>query len=302
MEANMKMQKLGAIEISKVTELPGLAMQATSLMPDITADILAEGRTWLGPQFIDPAAEIVYLSFHSYVVKTPRHNILVDTCCGNDKPRQSMPAWHMLNTPYLQELAALSLRPEDIDIVLCTHLHADHVGWNTRLIDGRWVPTFPNARYIMGKHEYEHWHRLHAANPPTPVNRGSFADSVLPVVERGQAMIVASDFCVDIELGEGVWLEPSPGHSPGHVCVHVTGGGEHALLAGDAIHHPLQLTHPNLSIAADFDRAQAEATRRHMLERCADTPTLLLTAHFPSPTVGRVIRHKDSFRFKFADH
>lgn len=297
----MLLQKFGAIEISKITELPGLAMQATSLMPNMTADILAEGRGWLGPRFIHPTDEIVYLSFHSYVVKTARHNILVDTCCGNDKPRESMPAWHMLNTPYLQELAAVSLQPEDIDIVLCTHLHADHVGWNTRLIDGQWVPTFPNARYIMGQHEYDHWHRLHAANPPTPINRGSFADSVLPVVERGQAMMVPSDFRVDVELGDGVWLEASPGHSPGHMCVHVCGGGKHALLCGDAIHHPLQMAHPELSIAADFDRAQAIRTRRDILERYADTATVLLTAHFPTPTAGRIVHHGDNFRFSFPD-
>jgi glyoxylase-like metal-dependent hydrolase (beta-lactamase superfamily II) len=297
----MKTQKFGAIEIAKVVELPGLAMQATSLMPNLTPEILADGRTWLGPEFIDPKAEVVFLSFHSYVVKTPRHTILVDTCCGNHKSRESMPAWHLLDTPYLGELAALSLRPEDIDVVLCTHLHADHVGWNTKLLDGKWVPTFPNARYIMGQQEYQHWHRLHSENPPMPVNRGSFADSVLPVVESGQAIMVPSDFQVDVELGEGVWLEASPGHSPGHVSVHVTGGGRHALLSGDAIHHPVQLTHPHLSIAADFDRAQAVATRRDILERYADTSTVLLTAHFPEPTVGRIVRYRDSFRFRFSD-
>jgi glyoxylase-like metal-dependent hydrolase (beta-lactamase superfamily II) len=297
----MKTQKLGAIEISKVVEIPSLALQATWLMPDITPDILADGRTWLGPEFIDPTAEVVHLSFHSFVVKTPRHNIPVDTCCGNDKQRPSMPAWHLLNTPYLRELAALSLQPEDIDIVLCTHLHADHVGWNTRLIDGRWVPTFPNARYIMSAVEYAHWHKLHAANPPEPVTRGAFADSVLPVVEHGQAMMVASDFLVDVELGEGVWLEPSPGHSPGHVCVHVKGGGHHALLCGDAIHHPVQMTHPHLSIGADFDRAQAIATRRNIMERYADTETLLLTDHFVSPTACHIVSHRDNFRMRLLD-
>jgi glyoxylase-like metal-dependent hydrolase (beta-lactamase superfamily II) len=297
----MKTQKLGAIEISKVVELPGLAMVATSLLPNVTPEILADGRAWLGPQFIDRDADVVSLSFHSYLVKTLRHNILIDTCCGNHKSRESMPAWHMLNTPFLDELAALSLRPEDIDIVLCTHLHADHVGWNTRLLDGRWVPTFPNARYIMGQHEYEHWHRLHAANPSPPINRGSFADSVLPVVTSGQAVMVPSDFRVEAELGEGVWLEPSPGHSPGHVSVHVMGGGRHCLLTGDAIHHPVQMTHPHLSIAADFDRAQAIATRRDILQRFADTSTVLLTAHFPEPTVGRIVKYRDVFRFEFSD-
>ena len=296
----MKMQKLGAIEISKVTELPGLAMQATSLMPNITAEILAEGRTWLGPQFIDPAAEIVYLSFHSYVVKTPRHIILVDTCCSNDKPRKSVPALAQAEHAVFAGTGGSVFTPRGYRHRV-VHAPARRSCRLEYAADRRTMGAdFSQCALHHGPARYEHWHRLHAANPPAPVNRGSFADSVLPVVERGQAMMVASDFCVDIELGEGVWLEPSPGHSPGHVCVHVTGGGQHALLAGDAIHHPVQLTHPHLSIAADFDRAQAEATRRHMLERCADTPTLLLTAHFPSPTAGRVVGHKDSFRFKFA--
>jgi glyoxylase-like metal-dependent hydrolase (beta-lactamase superfamily II) len=297
----MKTQRLGSIEISKVVELPALAMESTSLMPDVTRDVLADGRTWLGPQFIDPNAEVVFLSFHSYVVKTPRHNILVDTCNGNHKSRESMPAWHMLNTPYLEQLAALSLRPEDIDVVLCTHLHADHVGWNTKLVNGKWVPTFPNARYIMGQHEYDHWHRLHQSNPPTPVTRGAFADSVLPIVASGQAVMVPSDFRVEADLGEGVWLEPSPGHSPGHVSVHVMGGGRHCLLSGDAIHHPVQLTHPHLNIAADFDRAQAIATRRDILQRFADTSTLLMTAHFPEPTTCRIVKYRDAYRMELTD-
>src|SRR5690606_21643364 len=248
----MQIQHLGPIEIHKVTELPGVPMRAGTLLPGVTDDMLADGRQWLPANFIHPEEEIVYLSFHSYVVKTPRHNILVDACCGNQKQRESMPAWHMLDTPYLAELAATGLRPEDIDIVLCTHLHADHVGWNTRLVDGRWVPTFPNARYIMGRHEFEHWQKLHESGPAAPVNRGAHADGVLPVVEVGQAVMVPSVFVADIELGAGVWLEASPGHSPGHCSVHVKAGGRHALLSGDASHHPLQLKHPHLPVAADF--------------------------------------------------
>lgn len=295
----MQIQHLGSIEIHKVTELPSLAMQAKALMPNISAEILADGRCWLPENFVHPTDDIVYLSFHSYVLKTRHHNILVDTCCGNGKQRESMPAWHMLDTPYLAKLAAAGLRPEDVDIVLCTHLHADHVGWNTRLVDGRWVPTFPNARYIMGKQEFEHWQKRHEADPEAPVNRGAHADSVLPIVEAGKALMVPSDFVVDVELGEGVWLEPSPGHSPGHVSVHVKSGCRHALLSGDAIHHPLQLKYPHLSIAADFDRSQAQATRRKILERYADTATLLLTAHFPTPTAGRIVSRGEAFDFVF---
>lgn len=295
----MQVQHLGPIEIHKVTELPGLAMRADALMPEVTHENLVDGRRWLGPNFIHPTDAIVYLSFHSFVVKTPRHNILVDACCGNDKPRESMPDWHMLDTPFIKELAAVGLHPDDIDIVLCTHLHADHVGWNTRLINGRWVPTFPNAKYIMGKQEFDHWQALHESNPAAPVNRGAHADSVLPVVESGQALMVPSDFVVDMELGEGVWMEPSPGHSPAHMSVHVKAGGKHALLCGDAIHHPLQIKHPSLSVAADYDRAQAQTTRRKILDDYADTASLLLTAHFPTPTSGRIIRQEDTFGFSF---
>mgnify|MGYP001074138698 CR=1 FL=1 len=292
-------EKLGAIEIHKVTELPGLAMAATALLPSVTPDILTEGRSWLGPAFIHPSDAVVYLSFHSFLVRTGRHNILVDTCCGNCKQRLSMPGWHNLDTPYLQELARTGLTPEDIDIVICTHLHADHVGWNTQLVDGRWVPTFPNARYIFGRRDFEHWQALYESNPPNPVNRGAHEDSVRPIVERGMAELVESDFVVEGEPGDGIWLEPSPGHSPGHFSVNVAGGGRHALLCGDVIHHPLQLTHPHLRIAADFDSAQAEASRRAMLERLADSDSLLLTAHFAAPTAGRVIRQGKAFGFRF---
>jgi glyoxylase-like metal-dependent hydrolase (beta-lactamase superfamily II) len=270
-------------------------------MPDITPEILAWGRTWLGPGFIDPEADRVYLSFHTYVVRTRHLTILVDTCNGNHKERLSMPAWHRLNTPYLEELAKIGLQPADIDVVLCTHLHADHIGWNTRLVDGQWVPTFPNARYLMGRAEFEHWHRLHQSGPAMPVNRGSFVDSVLPVVDAGQAVLVETDHVIQRDESEGVWLEPSVGHTPGHVCVHVEGGGRHALLAGDAIHHPVQLTYPDLAIAADFDRPRAAQTRRSLVERYADTKTMLLTAHFPTPTAGYIVRHKDEFRFRFGE-
>lgn len=294
-------EKLGTIEIHKVTEIPGLGTPATALLANVTPDILARGRAWLGPDFIHPSDEVLYLSFHSFVVRTGRHNILVDTCCGNCKQRLSKPEWHQLDTPYLSELARTGLQPEDIDIVICTHLHADHVGWNTRLVDGEWVPTFPNARYLFSRRDFEHWQALHESNPPAPVNRGAHADSVLPIVERGLAELVEGGHIVEGVVGDGIWLEASPGHSPGHVSVNVAGGGRHALLCGDAIHHPLQLPHPDLYLGVDFDRVQSEATRRAMLERLAGTDTLLLTAHFPAPTAGYVTREGDGFGFRFVE-
>jgi glyoxylase-like metal-dependent hydrolase (beta-lactamase superfamily II) len=297
----MRPQSIGAIAIDKIIDIAQSPWQAGTLLPDVTPAMLAAGRGWLPPGFIHPTEDVVYLSFHSYVLRTPQRTILVDTCVGNCKQRHSLQSWHMLKTPYLDELAKVGLQPADIDIVLCTHLHADHVGWNTQLLDGRWVPTFPNARYIMGRTEFEHWQRLHDANPATPVTRGAFADSVLPVVEAGQALLVESDYIVAQEADHRIWLEPSPGHSAGHVTVHVESGQDHAVLSGDVIHHPLQFTHPQLCSAADIDREQSRRSRLALLESLADTPTLLLTAHFPSPTAGHVTRRGDAFGFRFIE-
>ena len=297
----MHQHTIGAMRIDKVVDLDNSPWAAKTLFPDVTPAMLAEGRRWIAPNCIDPRDDIVYLSFHSYVLRTQTRTILVDTCVGNCKERRSLPSWNMLQTPYLDELAKIGLQPADIDIVLCTHLHADHVGWNTRLIGGRWVPTFPNARYLMGRVEFDHWQALHAANPAAPVTRGAFADSVLPVVESGQAHLVEADHVLEGEIGNGVWLESSPGHSPGHVSVHACSGHDHAVLSGDVIHSPLQLVDPDLCSAADTDRERSRVSRRGLIEQMADTPTLLLTAHFPSPTAGRIVRHGGSYRFQFAE-
>jgi glyoxylase-like metal-dependent hydrolase (beta-lactamase superfamily II) len=210
-----------------------------------------------------------------------------------------MPLWHRLNTGYLANLARLGLRPEDIDLVLCTHLHADHVGWNTRLDNGRWVPTFPRARYLMGRQEFEHYHRLHGENPAAPINRGSFADSVLPVVEAGRAVFVDVGEQVVTELGTDVRLESAPGHTPGNLLIHVCNGHDHAIMSGDVIHHPIQCARPHLSNAADFNGEAALQTRLNLLESCADSAKVLLTGHFAGPTAGHVVSHGSAFRFRF---
>jgi glyoxylase-like metal-dependent hydrolase (beta-lactamase superfamily II) len=295
----MKTQQVGTTEIRRVSEIDRLALEAAWLFPAVTPAHLEENRDWLGANLIEPDSSRLYMSFHSFVIRTRHHTILVDTCNGNHKQRPSMPAWHELNLPYLENLAAIGVHPDEVDIVMCTHLHADHVGWNTRLLDGRWVPTFPNARYIMSRVDYEHFHRLHLANPEQPVNRGSFVDSVLPVVDHGLADMVEMNHSFERELGEGVWLEPAPGHSPGHVCVHVGKGDAHAVLSGDVIHHPIQFADPSLCNAADFDTAQSTASRLALMRQLADTSSTLLTGHFPTPTAGRVVSHGDRFRFRF---
>ena len=198
----------------------------------------------------------------------------------------------MMNGPYLADLAAAGVAPEAVDFVCCTHLHVDHAGWNTRLVDGRWVPTFPNAKYIFARKEYEFWESLHKEGAQARVPN-VYDDSVLPVMEAGQAVLVDMDH----QLDNGIWLEPAPGHTPGHILVNLKSGDEHAIFSGDVIHHPIQLLRPDWSSRACEDPELSAATRRALLERVADTATLLAPAHFASPTMGHVVGRGDAFGY-----
>ena len=233
------------------------------------------------------AQDVLILCFQSYVVKTPHHTILVDSCIGNDKPRPLRPKWNMkTDDTYLRTLAAAGFVVDDIDFVMCTHLHVDHVGWNTRLENGRWVPTFPNARYVFGKSEFDYWAEQNAKTPVPP-----FGDSVLPVVEAKRAEIVRDDY----EIGDHTRILPTPGHTPGHVAFTFGRGKDDAVVGGDLMHSPLQARYPELSMKFDVDQAQAARTRRDFLERYCDTDTLCCTAHFPSPSSGKIRRLGNGF-------
>ncbi|HBQ89721.1 MBL fold metallo-hydrolase [Alcaligenes faecalis] len=290
---------IGKARIEKVIEIASMDLAEDWLFPNIQAKDIDAEIDWLDPSCIDKVSRKLKLSFHSFLIRTPSRNILIDTCNGNHKERPSMPAWHRLNTRYLDNLGRLGLRPEDIDLVLCTHLHADHVGWNTRLDNGRWVPTFPRARYLMGRQEFDHYHRLNLDNPTAPINRGSFVDSVLPIVEAGRAIFVDAGDQVMTELGTDVYVESAPGHTPGNLLVHICHGHEHAIMSGDVIHHPIQCARPHLSNAADFNEAAALRSRLNLLESCADNSKILLTGHFAGPTAGHVVSHGSAFQFKF---
>lgn len=295
----MKTYTLGSLEVHKLVEIDRLAVDGSWLLSNVSDEIIDQNREWLGPNMVEPGSYRVFISFHSYVIKTPTLNILVDTCNGNHKHRPSMPAWHQLNTDYLVRLANIGLAAEDIDIVMCTHLHADHVGWNTKLENGRWIPTFPNARYLMSRVDFEVFNAMHLGKPENPVNRGSFEDSVLPLVEHGLAIMVDPSDIVDAQLTGKVWLESAAGHSPGNLNLRIRDGGGNACLSGDVIHHAIQCAMPELSNFADYNRQEGVASRRALLESCADTDTLLLSGHFPDPTAGRIVSHGDSFRFLF---
>ena len=283
----------GSVEVDKVLEFEKPLLPPDVLFPASTADAVNSHRDWLEPVLMDPASGLLTLSLHSFVVRTTHHTILVDTCTGNDKPRPDKPRYHMQSWPYLENLAAIGVAPEEIDFVMCTHLHVDHVGWNTRLVDGRWVPTFANARYLIARAEWDHWNedtnRARYTSDPYP------EDSIVPVIEAGQVEFVDMDYAFDDEI----WLDPTPGHTPGHVCVHIASGGREAVMSGDIMHHPLQCAEPDWSSYFCVDPEHSRRTRRAFLERYAASDTLIMPAHFPSPTAGLIRPLGEAFRFEF---
>jgi len=278
---------LGRMTVRKVFEMhsgPPLSL----ILPGISAEDLARLATWYQDETLGPTPErsAFMMSMHSYVIQLDGLTVLIDACNGNHKQR-SIPDVDHADTPFLANLAHLGLATDDIDLVLCTHLHFDHVGWNTKLVGGKWVPAFANARYVFGRTEYEHW-RDHSDEPD---KAAVFNDSVQPIVEAGKADLVASDH----RLCDEITLIPTPGHSPGHVSLHIRSNGEEALLTGDVAHHPCQMAHLDWSSTADSDPLQSAATRRQLFSRFADTPTLVIGGHF---SAGHIRRDGDVFRFE----
>ena len=293
----MKPRMLGDISMARVLESEGPEFLPTYLLPDATPEKLAPHLEWLRARVLDPETGKLVLTIQSYVVRSRHHNILIDTCVGEHKSRTYDKSWNMRSgTRYLDDLAALGLAPEDVDFVMCTHLHPDHVGWNTQLRDGRWVPTFPNARYVFSRIEWEFWEPK-ARRDNRKFGDGAIGDSVLPIVEAGRAVLVESDHSLDDE----VWIEPTPGHTPGHVSVRLASKGQEAVMSGDLIHSPIQCAEPDWCSAACFDKPQARATRRKFLEACAESGRLVMTAHFPSPSIGWVERQAGAYRFRYAE-
>src|SRR5271154_6231122 len=238
---------VGDLTIDRIVEQEGAFYPALDLFPELTADLLAENRDWLRKAGAIDETDTLLFCFQSYVVRTPHHTILIDSCIGNSKPRPVRPKWHMkTDDTYMRALKAQGLSVEDIDFVMCTHLHVDHVGWNTKMEGGRWVPTFTKARYVFGKAEYDYWAEEHA-KAAVP----AFGDSVLPVVEAKRADIVGDDFTV----GDHVRILPTPGHTPGHVAFTFGRGKDDAVISGDLMHSPLQTRYPEMSVKFDVDQA-----------------------------------------------
>ncbi len=274
---------VGKVRITKIVELETIG--STRFILPLASHEEIRKLPWLIPHFATEDGRLK-MSIHALAVETPTRRIVVDTGLGNDKQGRNVPAWNNRKAPFLEAMIAAGFPPDSIDTVLCTHLHVDHVGWNTRLEGDRWVPTFPKARYVFGREEYEYW-RDHSAEP---AKAAVFHDSVKPIMDAGRADLLAGD----IRLCDEIALIPTPGHSPGHLSVHITSEGEEGLLAGDVAHHPCQMAHLDWSSTADSDPAQSVVTRRDLFARFADKPVLVIGGHFDA---GHIRRDGDAFKF-----
>lgn len=280
---------IGDIRVTRILEMCDPLRLPSEWFPDCTDEALEPHLHWLKPRSLSPTSGRIILPIQSYLVRTAHHTILVDGCVGNDKAVADFPHWHRRDDgSFLKRLGNAGVAPEDIDYVMCTHLHSDHCGWNTRLLNGRWVPTFPNARYIMARREFEAAEVGAASDPGR-----TYEENVLPIVEAGRAVLVDMDHALDDEI----WLEPTPGHTPGHVAIALRSRGVGAVFSGDVMHWPMQCIYPDWNFRWDVDPEMARRTRWAFLEACAEDRRIVMTAHFPLPSVGSISRRHSSFWF-----
>lgn len=280
--------QVGSVKITCVLEmLMSLPYDPESFfLRDATPEAL-EASPWLYPHFANADGSL-NVSVQALLVEAPGLRLMVDTCIGNDKPRRLV-GGNSLATRFLQHLADAGWSRDDVDAVICTHLHVDHVGWNTMLVDGKWVPTFPKARYLIGKREFEHW-----SNEGDEEQQTIMGDSVRPIFDAGLVDLVGMDHRISAE----VRLRPTPGHTPGHVSVMIESEGQSAVITGDVAHHPCQMAHPEWATSLDSDTQAATATRVKLFAEWADQPILVIGTHYAAPTAGRVKRDGAAFRFE----
>ena len=276
--------QIGDVKITQIVELTTASL-GPYLLPQATPEQM-ERLPWINP-FVDERQRLV-LSIHALVIESCGEILVVDTCIGNGKER-TYPAWNRMQRSFLDDFTAAGFAVERVDKVMCTHMHVDHVGWNTRLVDDRWVPTFENADYLFAEEEWNHWRVEEQEYGPV------IEDSVQPIFDAGKAVLVAQNHRVNDEI----WFEPTPGHTPGHVSVHIASRGEEAVITGDMIHHPCQIAHPHWSSVADTNPDQSAATRHEFLQRYADRPVLVIGTHFAAPTAGRIVRDGEAFRLDY---
>ena len=280
--------RIGDVTVTRIVEME-ISGGTRFLLPQATYEAI-QAIPWLTPHFAEPGGKLK-MSIHALVVEAPGRRIIVDTCIGNDKQREMAP-WSNLQTSFLTDLEAAGFARDSIDTVLCTHLHVDHVGWNTMLVDGKWIPTFPKARYLIGRAEYDYWRAEEEG--VEDVSKSYFHDSVKPIWDAGLVDLVETNYQVCPEVS----LEPTLGHTPGHVSIRIRSNGEEALITGDFTHHPCQMAHPEWAAEVDYDKTASTATRRRVYGELAGTKTLVIGTHFAAPCAGHVVRDGEVFRLE----
>jgi glyoxylase-like metal-dependent hydrolase (beta-lactamase superfamily II) len=291
----MSVFKVGNATLTRIEETYLAVYPARDIFPELTDALLKEHGHWLAPDHYDPATNKIKLSVHSWLLQLDGHKILIDGCCGNQKSRPSRPFWNMLNTPWLDRLTSAGARPDEIDLVMCTHLHHDHVGWNTQLRDGKWVPTFPNARYVFSKLDYDYFHKEDSNPANKPAEFGSFRECVIPVVEAGRADLVTGPH----RLNEFIEILPAGGHSPGHFYFRLNVGGSLGMITGDVFHHLLQIFYPDWNFPKNSDAQEARVSRRRVFDEAAASGALVFPGHVGAPFAGRIEKTATSFKPRF---
>lgn len=287
--------RIGTVKVGRVLDSYLLGETMQGWFPDFSREAVRPHEHWLCPHHYDAESGHFPMPVHSWLLRVGSQTVLIDTCMGNHKARPGLFEMHMLNTRYLQRMEEIGVRPDEIDYVLCTHLHVDHVGWNTKLESGRWVPTFPNAKYVLSRIEYEAV-KKEAADPACPAFvHNVFEDSIHPIVESGKAVLVNDMH----ELLGHLTLHPAPGHSPGHVRIELRSQGQVGVFAGDLLHSPVQVPLWHWSSRVCWDRTMAAKSRHELLTFCAAEDALLLPGHFEAPHVGRIRRDGDAFSIAF---
>lgn len=269
---------VGNVRITRILERAASGLLSERLKAvdgEISPEAIAAHREWLAPHFLDEN-DAFMLSQQSFLIESMDKKIIVDTSAGESPPAY-LQGFSQLTDSYLDDLAAAGFPPDSVDVVIATHLHADHVGWNTIRLEGSWLPTFENARYIMSRRDYES-----LLTEPLHLFYANFSEAVAPVVSAGLAELIEGRYRVT----EEVWLEPTPGHTPGHMSVWVESAGERALLTGDASHHPVQWAEPDWAIIGEDDPEMSSRTRRRLLEEYAARPFLIIGGHYQTPTAG----------------
>jgi glyoxylase-like metal-dependent hydrolase (beta-lactamase superfamily II) len=286
---NIRHWRVGAVEIARIVEVNAFQDDIAMLLPGATPQFVQQ-FPWLVPHFATPDGKMI-LSFQAFVLRSMGKTVMIDTCIGAERERE-YEVFCNLQTSFLEDLTAAGFPPEEVSAVLCTHLHFDHVGWNTRKVDGKWVPTFPQARYLFGKQEWAHWKHLRDTHGYHDL--AHLADSIDPVMEAGLVDFIGPEHRITDEVS----LISTPGHTPGHVSVHIRSQGQEAIITGDMMHHPIQLAVPETHANFDMDKAQGAATRRSFVERFSGSGALVIGSHFSDPSAGHIVPDGSAWKLK----